>query len=160
MATATDDVLTKVSTEGATEFVQSFYIALQSNRPSIELYYAAQPTTILFNGNQVADGAAVQEIFTNQMPTAKYEAQSFDCQIINRAYPSTTPNGPKPPSEMTVKDMSILVMVSGHVRYGDGSDLPQRGFSETFVLIPNPTSDKGKRRKEWLIQSQNFRLVV
>lgn len=94
------------------------------------------------------------------MPAAKYEAQSFDCQIINPAYPTVTANGPKPPSEMTAKDMSILVMVSGHVRYGDKSDLPQRGFSETFVLIPNPASEKGRRRKEWLIQSQNFRLVV
>lgn len=135
-------------------------MALQSNRQAIDSYYCAAPTTILFNGNQVADGAAVQEIFTNQMPNAKYEVQSFDCQIINRAYPSTTPNGPKPPSEMGIKDMSLLVLVSGHVRYGDGSDLPQRGFSETFVLIPNPTPEKGKRRKEWLIQSQNFRLVV
>lgn len=108
----------------------------------------------------MADGSAVQDIFVNQMPAAHYEVQSFDCQIINRAYPTTTAAGVKPPAQMTVKDMSVLVIVSGHVRYGESRDQPQRGFSETFVLVPNPSSDRAKRRKEWLIQSQNFRLVV
>ena len=94
------------------------------------------------------------------MPHAHYEAQSFDCQIINRAYPTATATGIKPAAQMTVKDMSILVIVSGHVRYGEGRDQPQRGFSETFVLVPNPSTERGKRRRDWLIQSQNFRLVV
>lgn len=140
--------------------VQSFYPALGKNRDAIGSFYAPTPSTILFNGNPVADGAAVQDIFVNQMPAAHYEVQSFDCQIINRAYPTVTASGIKPPSEMTVKDMSVLVIVSGHVRYGEGRDQPQRGFSETFVLVPNPSSDRVKRRRDWLIQSQNFRLVV
>lgn len=144
----------------ATDLVQSFYPALQSNRDAIGTFYSPTPSTILFNGNTVADGAAVQDIFVNQMPAAHYEVQSFDCQIINRAYPTATAAGFKPSAQMTVKDMSILVTVSGHVRYGEGRDQPQRGFSETFVLVPNPSSDRGKRRKDWLIQSQNFRLVV
>ncbi|KAJ6056256.1 hypothetical protein N7499_007290 [Penicillium canescens] len=155
-----EDTLTKVSTEAATEFVQSFYPAINSNRESISSYYAPAPSPVLFNGNPVADGAAVQEIFVHQMPAAVYEVQSYDCQIINPAYPTTTPAGPKPQSEMGVKDMSILVLVSGYVRYGEDPDKPQRGFSETFVLVPNPSSDKARGRKEWLIQSQNFRLVV
>lgn len=95
----------------------------------------------------------------NQMPPAHYELQSFDCQIVNRAYPTTTATGVKPSAQMGVKDMSVLVIVSGHVRYGESRDQPQRGFSETFVLVPNPSADRGKRR-DWLIQSQNFRLVV
>lgn len=144
----------------ATNLVQSFYSALQSNRDTIRSFYSPTPSTILFNGNTVADGAAVQDIFVNQMPVAHYEAQSFDCQIINRAYPTVTAAGLKPPAQMTVKDMSVLVIVSGYVRYGENRDLPQRGFSETFVLVPNPSIDRGKRRHEWLIQSQNFRLVV
>ncbi|CAL5873754.1 uncharacterized protein PFLUO_LOCUS8036 [Penicillium psychrofluorescens] len=160
MPAANDDTLTKVSSEAATELVQSFYPALQSNRDAIGSFYLPTPTTILFNGNPVADGSAVQDIFVNQMPAAHYEVQSFDCQIINRAYPTTTAAGVKPPAQMTVKDMSVLVIVSGHVRYGESRDQPQRGFSETFVLVPNPSSDRAKRRKEWLIQSQNFRLVV
>ncbi|KAF7718050.1 Nuclear transport factor 2 (NTF2) domain-containing protein [Penicillium ucsense] len=159
MAKVTDDTLTKVSTDAATELVNSFYPALKNDRSSIASFYLPTPTSILFNGNTVADGAAVQEIFQNQMPEASYEVQSFDCQIMNRAYPTTTAAGLKPASEMGVKDMSILVMASGHVRYGESRDQPLRGFSETFVLVPNPSSDR-KRRRDWLIQSQNFRLVV
>lgn len=149
-----------MSTLAATDLVQSFYPALNKNRDAIGSFYAPTPSTILFNGNPVADGAAVQDIFVNQMPAAHYEVQSFDCQIINRAYPTVTAAGVKPPDQMAVKDMSVLVTVSGHVRYGDNRDQPQRGFSETFVLVPNPSPDRAKRRRDWLIQSQNFRLVV
>ncbi|KAJ5543210.1 Nuclear transport factor 2 Eukaryote [Penicillium sp. DV-2018c] len=161
MAAISEDTWTKVSTEAATEFVKTYYPALGSNRQSLGSYYSLEPTTILFNGNGVADGAAVQEIFTKQMSPAHYEVQSYDCQIINRAYPTRLPNGElKPKSEMGVKDMSLLVVVSGFVRYGEGRDQPQRGFSETFVLIPNPSAERARGRKDWLIQSQNFRLVV
>lgn len=103
----------------------------------------------------MADGKAVQDIFMNQMPPTHYEVQSYDCQIINPAYP-TPATGGKPGNKPAVKNMSILVIVSGYVRFGETKDLPQRGFSETFVLEPNPA----KSGKEWLIQSQNFRLVV
>ncbi|KAB8203225.1 Nuclear transport factor 2 NTF2 domain protein [Aspergillus parasiticus SU-1] len=162
MAPATEDALTKVSTDAATEFVQSFYPALQSNRGTISSFYNQTISMILFNGNVVADGKAVQEIFVNQMPPAHYEVQSFDCQIINPAYPTPTATGLKAPNETTLRDKSILVLVSGYVRFGESRDLPQRGFSETFVLVPNPSADgpKGKRKREWLIESQTFRLVV
>lgn len=112
----------------------------------------------MFNGNPVADGNAVQEIFVSQMPPTHYEVQSFDCQIINKQYPTATIGRQIDPR----KDISILVVVSGYVRFGESRDLPQRGFSETFVLVPNPSSEggKGKRRRDWLIQTQNFRLVV
>ncbi|KAJ5128707.1 hypothetical protein N7448_002425 [Penicillium atrosanguineum] len=158
--TASSDTLTKVSTDAATELVNSFYPALGKNRDAIASFYSTTPTSILLNGNQIESGAAVQKIFIDLMPAAHYEAQSFDCQVINPAYPTITANGVKPPSEMTVKDMSILVIVSGYVRYGEGRDQPHRGFSETFVLVPNPSTERGGRRKGWLIQSQNFRLVV
>jgi len=162
MVTPNDDLLTKTSTDGATDFVQSFYSALQSNRGALSTFYSSTALTILLNGNLVADGAAVQDIFVNQMPPTHYEVQSFDCQIINRKYPTLTPTGIKAPTEMTVKDMSILVTVSGYVRFGESRDLPQRGFSESFVLVPNPnvSQPKGRGKKEWLIQSQTFRLVV
>ncbi|KAL1965937.1 hypothetical protein VTN77DRAFT_5070 [Rasamsonia byssochlamydoides] len=166
MATTSEDTVTKVSTDGATDFVQSFYSALQSNRGSIATFYSPVPSTILFNGNVVADGAAVQDIFVNQLPPTRFEVQSFDCQVINRHYPTPTATGVKLPTQTTAKDMSILVTVSGYVQFGESRDTPQRGFSETFVLVPNPAAGsagagaKGKGKKEWLIQSQNFRLVV
>lgn len=94
------------------------------------------------------------------MPEASYEIQSFDCQVINRAYPTPKADGIKPAAQMQAKDMSILILVSGHVRYGEGRDQPQRGFSETFVLVPNAAADRTRAPKKWLIQSQNFRLVV
>lgn len=97
---------------------------------------------------------AAQEIFKNELGEVHFEIQSYDCQIVNRAFPTA-----KPASQMTAKDMSVLVLVSGNVRYGD-RDRPQRGFSETFILVPNVSADRTNARKEWLINSQNFRLVV
>jgi NTF2-related export protein 1/2 len=129
----------------------------------ISTFYAPTLSTILFNGNEVADGSSVQDIFVNQMPPAHYEVQTFDCQIINPSYPTAIPAK----SAAAVRNMSLLVTVSGYVKFGDDReirDLPSRGFSDTFVLVPNPTESrpgaKGKGKKQWLIQSQNFRLVV
>ncbi|PCG94569.1 uncharacterized protein BHQ10_003018 [Talaromyces amestolkiae] len=155
MATPKDDMLTKVSTEGATDFVQLYHSALSSNKSSIASFYSSAITNILFNGNVIADGAAVEDIFTNQLPTTRHDIQSVDCQIINKAYPTTKPGNT---ARENAKNISMLVTVSGSVQYG-GKDSPQHGFSETFVLIPN-TESKEKNRKDWLIQSQNFRLVV
>ncbi|KAH8693703.1 putative nuclear transport factor 2 domain protein [Talaromyces proteolyticus] len=155
MAVPKDDLLTKVSTEGATDFVQSYHSALSTNKKSIASFYSATPTNILFNGNVIADGAAVEEIFTNQLPSARYDINSFDSQIINKAYPTTTPGNN---ATANAKNVSMLVVVSGSVQYG-AKDSQQHGFSETFVLIPNVES-KEKNKKDWIIQSQNFRLVA
>ncbi|KAL5341319.1 hypothetical protein BJX70DRAFT_396038 [Aspergillus crustosus] len=152
----TEDAYAKISTEATTEFVQSFYPALESNRAAIASFYSTPASTILFNGNAVADGTAVQDIFVNQMPSSRYEVQSVDCQIINKQYPTPTTGRQLDPR----KDFSILVMTSGHVRFGESRDLPQRGFSETFVLVPNPSDGGQKGRRKWLIHTQNFRLVV
>ncbi|OAX83394.1 hypothetical protein ACJ72_02236 [Emergomyces africanus] len=180
MAEMTEDILTKISTDAATDFVQSFYPALQSARNTIATYYAPSPTLskILFNGNVVADGPSVQDIFTNQMPPTHYEVQSYDCQIINPNYPAMAAASPgtaaaagpraKPVSSSAMaKNMSILVTVNGFVRFGEErapGDLANRGFSETFVLVPNESpgagGPKARARKHWLIQSQVFRLVV
>jgi NTF2-related export protein 1/2 len=62
------------------------------------------------------------------------------------------------------RKMSIMVMVSGSVRYWkDGADSETRGFMENFLLVPNwdahkPNAAKGEKR--WLVQTQTFRLVV
>ena len=178
MSAPTKDTLTKVSTDGellvfslllppsplalansltaATEFVQSFYPALESSRESISTFYAPTISTILFNGNAVADGSSVQDIFVNKMPLAHYEVQSFDCQIINPSYPTAT--GVPTDSPTAVRNMSLLVTVSGYVKFGDHRetrDLPNRGFSETFILVPNPvkqgTSDRMEPRKHLVI---------
>ena len=169
-------VLDSNRASAATEFVHTFYSALQSARHTVSSFYATTVSSILFNGNAVADGASVQEIFVNQMPHATYEVQSYDCQIINANYatPGAEPPAAPGPSRrhggggaaaVAAKKMSLLVLVSGYVRFGEDKQTwdtaANRGFSETFVLIPNPESgQKGRGKRQFLIQSQNFRLVV
>lgn len=95
------------------------------------------------------------------MPHAHYEVQSYDCQFLNPNYSLDGPGRFDPGSG---KSMSIVLTVSGYVRYGESRDGAMRGFSENIVLIPNPdgasSRARGSPRREWLVQSQNFRLVV
>lgn len=176
-----------MSLPGATDFVSAFYAALDSPqaRSTLASFYAPPPTptALVFNGNIVASGAQVQEIFVHQMPATRYEVQSCDCQIVNPHYPNPAAataaanvmaeDGVPPPSAgagagagggrsgRQRPEMSMLVMVSGYVRYGD-RNAPMHGFSETFVLVPNrePPPGRGARAQRWLIQSENFRLVT
>lgn len=116
---------------------------------------------ITHNGNVISTAADMQEMFQNQMPAARYEVQSFDCQVINHDYIAANSEGVVSTSG---KNMTILVAVSGYVKYGGTRDAALRGFSESFVLVPNYDAAKaksqGKKFKDWLIQSQTFRLVV
>lgn len=56
--------------------------------------------------------------------------------------------------------MSIAILVSGSVKYGEAGDL--QGFTDNIVLVPNwevyGKVPKGKRK--WLVQSQKFRVVA
>jgi NTF2-related export protein 1/2 len=114
---------------------------------------------IVFNGNQIPTAADMQTMYENEMPACHYEVQSYDCHILNKDY---VPQGAVSASNQSGKNISILVLVSGYVRYGDSRDEPLKGFSETLVLVPN--LEKGRTRgsmvRNWLIQSQTFRLVV
>ena len=188
MATLTADIATKISTEGLLEFadlrdalfhrlnvisvaglfVDTYYPALNSSRAVIASFYipaSAMPDgkplpVIVYNGNIIPDPTAMQRLFQDQMPEARYEIQDYDCQVLNPHYIAEGTQGSSPASG---KNMTILVTVSGHVRFGESRTATTRGFSESFVLIPNPaaaTNTRGKHIKGWLIQSQNFRLVV
>ncbi|KAH0559670.1 hypothetical protein GP486_003815 [Trichoglossum hirsutum] len=168
MTTLSADTATKVSTEAAQEFIDAYYPALQSSRAKLPSFYTP-PTTgsdgktlpvLIFNGNVIPDPLSMQTLFEKEMPSTTYEVQAFDCQVLNPNYSAAGP-GPYPPE--SGKNMSILLSVSGWVRFGDSKEVPIRGFSESFVLVPNAEAavakPKGNARK-WLIQSQNFRLVV
>ena len=188
MATLTADVATKISTEGLSAssdlrdalmyrlsvisaaglFVDTYYLALSSSRADIASFYmpaSAMPDgkplpVIVYNGNVISDPAAMQILFQEQMPQARYEIQDYDCQVVNPHYVAEGTQGSSPASG---KNMTILVTVSGQVKFGEHRPPTTRGFSENFVLIPNPaaaTNTRGKQMKGWLIQSQNFRLVV
>jgi NTF2-related export protein 1/2 len=115
---------------------------------------------IVFNGNQIPTAADMQALYENDMPPCHYEVQSFDCQILNKNY---VPQGGTAGSNQSGKNISILVLVSGYVRYGDSRDEPLKGFSESIVLVPNlEKSGRTTRvsRRDFLIQSQTFRIVV
>ena len=188
MATLTADTATKISTEGLSEssdlrdaliyrlnvisaagfFVDTYYPALSSSRADIASFYmpaSAMPDgkplpVIVYNGNVIPDPTAMQTLFQEQMPEARYEIQDYDCQVLNPHYVAEGTQGGSPASG---KNMTILVTVSGSVRFGEPRAATVRGFSENFVLIPNPiaaTTTRGKHNKGWLIQSQNSRLIV
>ncbi|KAI9818086.1 MAG: hypothetical protein M1827_000711 [Pycnora praestabilis] len=117
--------------------------------------------TIVYNGNVILDAVSFQNTFEKQMPATHFEVQAYDCHVIN---PNYTAVGSERSSGVSGKNMTILVIVSGYIRLGESRDGAMRGFSETFVLVPNPdpANAKGPKhlRKDWLIQSQNFRLVI
>ena len=117
--------------------------------------------TIVINGNPVPDPRSLQTVFETQMPQAHYEVQSYDCQVLNADLaPAGATRNPSPG-----KNMSIVLTVSGYVRYGESRSAVMRGFDESIILVPyaDPSSSNRGRdvlAKDWLIQCQNFRLVV
>ena len=115
---------------------------------------------IVFNGNIIPDPPKMQALFQEQMPEARYEVQDYDCQVLNPHFIAGEAQSSAPASG---KNMTILLIISGYVKYGELRIAEVRGFSESFVLVPNVVAAKntrGRPVKEWLIQSQNFRLVV
>lgn len=159
----------KISTNAATHFVNTYYTALKAHRDTITSFYMASAEmpggkplpSISFNGNQLPSAEAMQTMFQQQMPPSHYEVQCYDCHVIN---PNYIAEGAQSWPAESGKNMTILVAVSGYVKYGDLKEAKPRGFSESFVLVPNPVAAAGKQRmkniKEWLIQTQNFRIVV
>jgi len=161
--------------EAAQLFVDAFYPTLGNpkTRGNITSFYikptltSPQRPDIALNGNVISDPSEVQKIFETQIPKAHYEVQSFDCHVINPNYNVGLDDAELGPSK-DGKKMSIIAMVSGSVKYYKSSEDEEaraepRGFTETFVLVPNqeaqgPKAAKGL--KGWLIQSQNFRLVL
>ena len=139
--------------------IPSFYI-----KPTL---VSPQIPDINLNGNVMTEPSEVQKIFETQIPKAHYEVQSFDCHLVNPNYNVGLDDAALSPNKDGRK-MSIVVMVSGSVKYYKSSEeddarAEARGFTETFVLVPNqdaqnPTAAKGLKR--WLIRSQNFRLVL
>ena len=151
----------------AERLVQTYYPALQSNPATISSFYmspAAMPDgkplpVIVYNGNVIRDAATLQNMFQRDITSAHYEIQSYDCHVLN---PNYVLDGTQGGGAASGKNMTILVTVSGFVKFG-GREATARGFSENFVLVPNhdvATKGRGRQVKEWLIQSQNFRLVV
>ncbi|KAL9635623.1 MAG: hypothetical protein Q9164_003337 [Protoblastenia rupestris] len=166
MTALSADIATKCSTDATQKFVESYYPALNSHRNQITTFYTPTATMpdgkplpiIVWNGNVIPDPASLQKLFEEQMPRSYYDVQDYDCHVLNPNYVAEGTQGSNTPG----KNMTILVTVSGYVKYGESRSVTARGFSENFVLVPNTAAanTRGKHLKEWLIQSQNFRLVV
>lgn len=92
---------------------------------------------IVWNGNAFAGGEAFATFF-GTMPLSFYDVQCFDAHPI-------LPDG--------LGTCSVSLTVSGVVKYGDSKE--QRGFSETFVLMPEQAGQATKFK----ISAQAFRLV-
>jgi len=168
MTSASIDDLVKVSTDAATDFVEAYYTALSDSRSTLENYYAVKGTLpdgvdtfpdILWNGNKFEDAKAFKTTFLEDMPKmVHFDVHTVDCQVLNPNYDHTS-------TVKAEKNISILVMVNGLVRLEDRKTGPLKEFSETFVLIPNIekfSTGKGAmaEKRNWLIQTQNFRYVV
>lgn len=152
----------------AQDFVDAYYPALNNpkGRAGItDFYIKPIPGTplkadIVLNGVPSTDPTEVQNIFEKQVTKAHYEVQNFDCHTINPNY-NVAANESALALDTDGKKMSIVVLISGTVKYGEEGDV--RAFTDNVVLVPNleahsPKAAKGL--KKWLVQSQNFRLVL
>jgi NTF2-related export protein 1/2 len=166
MATLTETDYTRVSTDAAERFVDMYYSSLESNRGAIHTFYMPATTqangrtlpNITYNGEQIADPSTFQERWQKQMPRTHFQAQSVNVHVMN---PVLAPNDSKRKQDAE-RNMSLIVQVSGSIRLGEPKEGPLRGFSDSFVLVPNTDQVVGKtdHGKRWLIQSQTFRFVV
>lgn len=171
MATLTETDLVRASTEAGEHFVDTYYSALNGQRSTIKQYYVhttpspngRQLPHISYNGQLIEDAGAFQETFEKQMPYTHFEPQSLDVHVMN---PSTAPLEGKATKRDAERNVSLTVQVSGYVRLVERKEGPMRGFSDSFVLVPNTEEASGRGAgkadsgKKWLIQTQNFRFVV
>ena len=171
MATLTETDLTRISTEASETFVEAFYTALNGSRNQIKSFYVNTQTTapgrslphISYNGELLHDAGTFQDRFEKQMPWTHFEPQSVDVHVLNPSLGAVDAKASKRDLE---RNLSLTVQVSGYVRLVERKDGPMRGFSDSFVLVPNKEEVTGKATgrqengKRFLIQSQNFRFVV
>ena len=169
MATLSETDFTRVSTEAGEHFVDSYYTALNGSRNTITSFYVPAVTpapgrglpSISYNGELVQDAAVFQERYEKEMPWTHFEPQSVNVHVMN---PSITADAKT--KKDAERNMSLVVQVSGYVRIAERKDGPMRGFSDSFVLVPNKEEVGGRgtgkqdHGRRFLIQSQNFRFVV
>ncbi|KAH6673191.1 hypothetical protein B0J14DRAFT_65971 [Halenospora varia] len=167
MADLPEDVEVRTAIETAEIFVNNYYPALNKPNGARELHWfyvknnPASPLKpdISLNGNVITDIGDVEAVFEKLPAKTHYEVQSFDCHTLNANYNVGAPDDSLDLNKNGRK-MSILVMVSGSVRYGDGGET--HGFTDNVVLVPNweVLSKSAKGGKRWLIQSQTLRVVL
>ena len=164
--TLTDLELMQLATESGEAFVEGYYTALNGSRHQVASFYVPKSTGarpmphISYNGNLYNDASAFQERF-QEMPYTHFEAQSVNAHVLNRDMGLSLHS-----KQDAHQNVSLTVQVSGYVRLEERKEGPMRGFSDSFVLVPNKvevggkgTSKQGEGKKR-VIQRQNFRFVV
>lgn len=129
----------EIATRAADHFTRLYYSTYDSPTRVDDLPKFYRPSSSLtWNGKPYQGSDGVKELIQN-MPITKHEVQSFDCHPIP---------GSQPPS--------LLVTVSGNVQHGRGPagnpaatpaksvDGQLRVFSQTFMLVPDPTAPPTK----------------
>lgn len=186
MATARENQV-KAASEGAANFVESYYRTLQEGNPLGPFYvtgnakYAAANATadISINGAVLSTPAEYEKLLEGQrsspsgalIPASKvhYDVEGWDAQVLNPhfglACPAEMRDDVNPAALLTGASPaagreSLLLQVTGQISYGGDKDAPKKAFHETFVLVPNwDALSKGAPRnmRKRLILSQNFR---
>lgn len=168
MTTLTETELTRLSTEDGESFADAYYTALNASRAQITSFYVPSSTSprplphISFNGELLNDASTLQERFEKDMPYTHFEPQSANVHVMNPSIGHIIGNS-KRDAEANV---SLVVQISGYVRLQERKEGPMKGFSDSFVLVPNKEETGGKGAgkqsagRKWLIQTQNFRFVV
>ncbi|KAG5636598.1 hypothetical protein H0H81_007538 [Sphagnurus paluster] len=146
----------EIATRAADHFTRIYYSAYDSNTRLNDLPAFYRPTSsLVWNGKPFQGAAGMRELI-EKMPVTKHEVQSFDCHPI----PGTSPP-------------SLLVSVSGSVTHGLGPSgnptniTPRnpeghpRVFSQTFMLVPDPTAPATKPGEvaKYYVSSDALRFV-
>ncbi|QIX00098.1 hypothetical protein AMS68_005615 [Peltaster fructicola] len=148
MSILDDTDFIRVSTHAAESLVDAYYTALNSARAQLESFYV--PVTqlptgrslpyISYNGQVFSDPAAFKKSF-EEMPWTHYEAQSFDVHVMNPSMNAIESKSKKDHE----RNMSLVVQVSGYVRLHERKEGPLKGFSDSFVLVPNKEEAGGRQ---------------
>ncbi|OQO07463.1 hypothetical protein B0A48_07160 [Cryoendolithus antarcticus] len=160
MASLTEADYTRISTTAAETFTEAYYTALNASRPTLSTFYLPLSTTssrplphISYNGTLVPSPTDLQTTFVKDMPYTHYEPQSVDAHVLNPVLAVLGEGATKRERE---RNMSLVVQVSGYVRLFERKEGVMRGFSDSFVLVPNEGVGKDGQGRQWVIQTQNF----
>ncbi|EGO05109.1 hypothetical protein SERLA73DRAFT_174096 [Serpula lacrymans var. lacrymans S7.3] len=129
----------EIATRAADHFTRLYYTTYDSITRVNDLPKFYRPTSSLtWNGTPFQGVDGIEKLIQG-MPSTKHEVQSFDCHPIP---------GSQPPS--------LLLTISGNVTHGRGPagnptailnkslDGQPRVFSQTFMLVPDPTTPPTK----------------
>ncbi|KZT27689.1 NTF2-like protein [Neolentinus lepideus HHB14362 ss-1] len=129
----------EIAARAADQFTRLYYTVYDSDTRSDDIpNFYRSTSTVTWNGTGYQGSEGVKSMM-ERMPPTKHEVQSYDCHPIP---------GNQPPS--------LLITVSGTVTHGKGPignpastprgslDGQPRVFSQTFMLVPDPTAPPAK----------------